>query len=85
MSVLRPRQARRVYTGGAGGNETKMSRSVRVEKSYQDLFRFCWKMGGVRTFEEAMIQWDLNNKVSLSPSMQAALKRRCEWLGLPQP
>ena len=79
-----PRQARCVQLKGAGVCEKTVSSSVGVEKAYQDLFRFCWKIGGVHSFEDAMIQWDLQKKVTLSPTLQTALERRCKWLGLPQ-
>ena len=63
-----------------------MSRSgIEIEKAYQDLFRFCWSRGGFHSFEEAMIQWDMQGKFNLSTAKVDKLKRRCEWLGLPSP
>ena len=84
MSALRSRQARYVKVRGAGVCEKDMSSSVEVEKAYQDLFRFCLTIGGIHSIEEAMIQWELQKKVALSPSLKTALERRCKCLGLPQ-
>ena len=57
---------------------------VSVEKAYQELYQFCWRMGGVKSFEEAVLQWDLQDNPQLSKVELAKLEQRCKWLGLPQ-